>query len=65
MLLLRIVAISRTKFWLHPKVGRLFKWRPTGFTIEFTLRVLKQEPRAGCEITSTAAEGEESQLIET
>lgn len=49
MLLLRVVAVFRTKFWQSKtfKGLRNFEWNPRGFTIQFSLSVIRQEPAGG------------------
>ena len=72
LLLLRIVAIARTKFWEGKKLGTLGfpRWSPNGFTVQFTLSLIKQEPHG--EVVNKKAKGvdtqsgaEEGRLIET
>jgi len=72
MLLLRLIAITRTRFWEGKKYGNFegSGWQPTGFTVQFTLGVLKQEtPGAGvskkAKAVDTLSGGEEGRLIET
>ncbi|OCK92855.1 uncharacterized protein K441DRAFT_662504 [Cenococcum geophilum 1.58] len=72
MLLLRLIAITRTRFWEGKKYGNFegSGWQPTGFTVQFTLGVLKQEtPGAGvskkAKAVDTSSGGEEGRLIET
>lgn len=71
-LLLRVVALFRTKFWEGRNFSKFegFSWKPTGFTVQFTLSVLKQEPADGGDrnkgkTIDTSSRSEEGRLIET
>ncbi|RFU26831.1 hypothetical protein B7463_g9504, partial [Scytalidium lignicola] len=69
MLLLRLVAISRTKFW-ERKNFAIPSWNPTGFTVQLTLTVLPQESgapgdRKKLKSVATSSDAEEERLIET
>jgi len=66
-LLLRIIAISRTKFWKR-KPG----WPDSGYTFQVTLKMLKQDLGTGSADAERGGvrgeereDGEEGQLIET
>ena len=70
-LLLRVIALTRTRFWVGKKVGG---WeglggKPAGFTVQFTLKFLPaQEETADSRVegqTNASSSGEESGVIET
>ena len=70
-LLLRVVALTRTRFWEGKKV-RAWKglgWKPAGFTVQFTLKFLPaQEETAVSRVEgqiNAPSGGEEGRLIET
>jgi hypothetical protein len=61
--LLRLVALARTRFWEGMKCRGLPSWNPTGFTIQLTLSVLKQDTTVAKPVDPSGCE--ESRLIET
>jgi hypothetical protein len=70
-LLLRLVALFRTKFWERRNTN-FFKgsgWKPSGFTVQFTLSVLPNKRPAAAVKASGAVDpssgAEEGRLIET
>jgi len=73
-LLLRVTALTRTRFWVGKKVGgwKGLGWKPTGFTVQVTLKFLPaQEETAVSGVEeqtrriNASSDGEEAQLIET
>ena len=66
ILLLRVVALARTKFWKnHKNKFTLPCWNPTGFTVQFTLSVLPGESRQKAASVEAPVAEEEARLIET
>ncbi|KAH8801419.1 hypothetical protein F5884DRAFT_862117 [Xylogone sp. PMI_703] len=65
VLLLRLVAVSRTRFWEKQKLA--IPWyNPTGFTVQFTLTVLPHSPEdKKSKSVATSSGGEQERLIET
>jgi len=46
ILLLRIIAVAKTRFWEDKaKVFGRLRWKPSGFTVQFTLSVLPHDGR--------------------
>ena len=70
-LLLRVVALTRTRFWVGKKVGGWegLGWKPAGYTVQFTLKFLPaQEETAVSRVqgqTNAPSGGDEGRLIET
>lgn len=66
-LLLRVVALARTKFWKDYKNKVVMPgWNPSGFTVQFTLSVLPNETRRkAAAAVAPGDEAEEARLIET
>jgi hypothetical protein len=79
--LLRLTAVFKTKFWRDRKMpffgaGRSGSgWKPTGFTVQFTLKIVKQEDESRASAAGAAegsaapksvgGQGAEGRLIET
>jgi len=70
-LLLRVTALTRTRFWEGKNVGAWegLGWKPAGFTVQFTLKFLPaQEETAVSRVegqANSSSSGEEGRLIET
>ena len=72
LILLRVIALARTRFWENMKVGN-FKgmgWNPSGFTVQFTLKVIparreRENERIETETREEPAGEEQARLIET
>ncbi|KAH8599471.1 hypothetical protein B0O99DRAFT_611109 [Bisporella sp. PMI_857] len=62
ILLLRFVAVSRTKFWNNINI-KSPNWKPTGFTVQFTLSVLPNDSKRKTGDT-TAPSAEEVRLVD-
>lgn len=71
--LLRLVALVRTRFWQGKTFASIkgFKFNPSGFTMQFTLSVLPAKQTAVEDVSNRAqaaeisASGEQARLIET
>jgi hypothetical protein len=80
-LILRLTAIVKTKFWQGKKMPFLgglggSGWSPTGFTVQFTLKIIRPESESKAPTVNAAAEAsgtaqptvhaaQEGRLIET
>lgn len=70
-LLLRTMALVKTKFWLGQKLpfSQGSGWDPSGFTMQFTLSMLPNErPTASVRASkavATSSSSEEGRLIDT
>jgi len=61
MTILRVVAVFKTKFWegkTFPAFGSGVGgsgWNPNGFTVQFTLKVIRQEDAAAAQVSAVEA----------
>jgi len=66
-LLLRVLALAKTRFWEDKaKIFGKTGWKPTGFTVQFTLSILPHDATAkAAPVAAESSSAEEGRLIET
>lgn len=67
-LLLRVIALVKTRFWegKAKAFGKFGGWKPSGFTVQFTLSILPHDANdKKATVDASGGSGEEGRLIET